>query len=341
MSDLVSKLLILRTPRIGPAKYNELIRKFGSAAAAVDAVGVADTIRDAVMREMDMAAKIGAVYVCDDDENYPPRLRDVRNHPPVLAVRGNVATLRRDAVAMVGTRHSTAAGMMFMGDLACGFATRGVAVVSGMAMGTDAAAHRGALRADGDANTIAVVAGGVDYIWPTENESLYYEIIARGAVVSEMPIGFVPVASNFIMRNRWVAGIAGKMILGEADLKSGSIATARFAIEYGRDLWAIPSHPSDARAAGPNSLIASGDAKLCSGITDFFQNSCSKDVQNKKTTENDDAENMILDKLGSVPVSESVLTQVVKMSVSEIKRELVVLELRGLVRKTDGGYVRV
>lgn len=341
MSELFNKLLILRTPGIGPARYNGLIRKFGSASAAVASVGVSDAVRDAVLREMERADKIGAVYVCDDDENYPARLRDVRNHPPVLSVRGNVATLRRDAVAMVGTRHSTAAGMMFMSDLAYGFASRGYSVVSGMAMGTDAAAHRGALRAAGDANTIAVVAGGVDYIWPVENESLYYEIIERGVVVSEMPIGFVPVASNFIMRNRWVAGIAEKLILGEADLKSGSIATARFAVEYGRDLWAIPSHPSDMRASGPNSLIAGGVAKLCSGVSDFFDISRSKNVEKKKITENENSQDSLLDKLGAVPVSESVLTQIVKKDVSEIKRELVILELRGLVRKTDGGYVRV
>ena len=341
MTELFNKLLILRTPRIGPAKYNELIRKFGSASAAAAVIGVNDAVRDAVSREMERADKIGAVYICDDDENYPAHLRAVRNHPPVLVVRGNVNTLSRPAVAMVGTRHSTAAGMMFMGDMAREFASRGVAVVSGMAMGTDAAAHRGALAAPGDANTIAVVAGGVDYIWPMENESLYYEIIARGAVVSEMPVGYEPVASNFIMRNRWVAGIADKLILGEADLKSGSVATARFASEYGRPVWAIPSHPSDARAAGPNGLISSGVAKLCSGISDFFDISCSKDVQNKKITENENADESLLDKIGSVPVSESVLTQIVKKSVSEIKRELVVLELRGLVRKTDGGYVRM
>ena len=230
---------------------------------------------------------------------------------------------------------------MFLGNLAYEFASRGFCVVSGMAMGTDAAAHRGALRAAGDANTVAVVAGGVDYIWPAENEALYHEIVARGAVISEMPVGFVPVASNFIMRNRWVAGMSDRLILGEADINSGSMATARFAIEYGRDVWAIPSHPADSRAAGPNSLIAAGTARLCGGVSDFFADSPRPAPQKTKNSEADENTDSLLDKLGSIPMSETVLTQVVKKDIAEIKRELVILEMRGLVRKTDGGYVRV
>ena len=341
MSDLFEKLLILRTPRIGPAKYNALIRKFGDVRAAAASLRSDDAHRDAVLREMDRAAVLGIKYVADTDADYPAALRRITNHPPVISVRGNLAALRQPTVAMVGTRHSTAAGMMFMGNLAREFASRGFTVASGLAMGTDAAAHRGALAAPGDAQTVAVVAGGVDYIWPIENESLYHEIVARGAVISEMPVGFVPVASNFIMRNRWVAGIADRLILGEADLKSGSMATARFAREYGRDVWAIPSHPSDSRAAGPNSMIASGDAHLCGGVSDFFRTDKKKAPEKEKMEKDNDATDSLLDKLGTVPMSETVLTQIVKKDISEIKRELVVLELRGLVRKTDGGYVRV
>ena len=341
MSDLFEKLLILRTPRIGPARYNDLVKKFGSVSAAAATLNVPGELRDAVAREMERAAALGINYVCDTDDAYPRALRAVKNHPPVITVRGNIDALRRPAVAMVGTRHSTATGMMFLADLAQEFAARGFVVVSGLAMGTDAAAHRGALRAPGDAQTVAVVAGGVDYVWPPENESLYHEIVARGAVISEMPVGFVPVASNFIMRNRWVAGMSDRLILGEADLNSGSMATARFAIEYGRDVWAIPSHPADSRAVGPNSLIATGAARLCAGVSDFFADTAA--TPSAKIKKSDDGENndSLLDKLGTIPMSETVLTQVVKKDISEIKRELVILEMRGLVRKTDGGYVRV
>ena len=340
MSNLFNKLLILRTPKIGPVKYAEIISQFGSVDAAVDSFDKNDSVRDSVLREMDAAAKLGITYICDDEDLYPDSLRSVKNHPPVITVSGNIDTLRKPTVGMVGTRHATAAGMDFMANLAQAFAEHGVAVVSGMAMGTDTAAHRGALRANGNTQTIAVLGGGADYIWPVENESLYFEIMERGVIVSEMPVGFKPMGSNFVQRNRWIAGLSNMLILGEADMKSGSMTTARFAIEMNRELWAIPSHPADLRATGPNSLIASGDAKLCMGESDFFageKNTKKRHLEN----ENSESENDVLDKLGTIPLSESVLAQIVKKSISEIKRDLVVLELRGVVKKTDGGYIRL
>lgn len=340
MSDIYNKLLILRTPGIGPVKFNSLIKRFGDIDSVVQSLGADVAFCDSVKREMDKAAQLGIHYLSDDDALYPENLRKVKNHPPVISVRGNLQTLARPMVSIVGTRHATVAGMNFVADLAQAFADSGTVVVSGMAIGTDTAAHRGALRAQGNMQTIAVLAGGVDYVWPPENESLYYQILERGAVISEMPVGFVPVATNFVQRNRWVAGLADKLILGEADLKSGSMTTARFAIDYGRELWAIPSHPADLRAVGPNSLIRSGDAKLCMGIQDFFKTE-RFDANSEKKLEKFNAENNLLDALGTNPVSESVLAEVVKKSVSEIKRDLVVLELQGLVQKVDGGYVRL
>lgn len=340
MSDLFSKLLIIRTPKIGPARYADLIARFGCADAAAASLQGDDKLRDMVLREMDLAHKLNIHYITDDMDAYPSNLRRIKNHPPVLTVRGNIDTLRRPIVSMVGTRHATATGMGFMADLAHAFAENGYAVASGLAMGTDTAAHTGALRANGNLQTIAVLAGGVDYIWPLENESLYRDIISRGAVISEMPVGFTPVQTNFIQRNRWVAGICEKLILGEADMKSGSMATARSAIDYGRSVYAIPSHPADARSVGPNSLISLGAAKLCMGATDFFQNG-EKDAPEKNNLKKIGNENLLLDKIGIVPVSESVLADVVKKSISEIKSELVLLELQGLVRKVSGGYIRI
>ena len=340
MSDLFEKLLIIRTPKIGPVRYAELIKQFGCAAAVVESMGVDADFRDAVLREMDFAHQHNIHYISDDCDLYPARLKDLKNHPPIITVRGNIDTLKKQMVSIVGTRHATATGMGFIADIAQKFAENNVAVVSGMAIGTDTAAHRGALRAAGCTQTVAVLAGGVDYIWPVENESLYWEIVERGCVISEMPVGFVPVATNFIQRNRWVAGLSDALILGEADLKSGSMATARFAIEFNRDVWAIPSHPADSRALGPNTLIRSGDAKLCLGADDFFKTS-KTDVKKVKNIEKNDSENSLIDKIGNIPVSESVLAQLVKKSVSEIKSDLVVLELQGLVQKVDGGYVRL
>ena len=337
MKDLFERLLILRSPGVGPATYNDLMRRFGCAGAAAACVNASQELRDAVMREMDAAHKLGIVFISDEDDAYPMALKQVKNHPPILSVRGNVDVLRRESVAIVGTRHATGAAMGLVSDIATAFAQHNIAVVSGMAMGTDAAAHRGALRAAGDTNTIAVLAGGADYIWPIENESLYYEIISRGAVVSEMPVGFIPKGTNFVQRNRIIAGIGAKLILSEADMASGSMKTAEFAMQYGRTLYAIPSHPADSRATGPNSLIRSGAAILCQGAQDFF-GGLDKTQKSEKKSE---SENIIFDKIGTVPVSESVLAEIVGKNISEIKRELVVLELQGLVRKTDLGYTRV
>jgi DNA processing protein len=152
-----------------------------------------------------------------------------------------------------------------------------------------------------------------------------------------MPVGFKPAQNNFIARNRVVAGLSSRLVLGEADEKSGSVATANFILELGRELWAIPSHPSDGRSAGPNRLIAEGRAKLCSGAADFFNVPQKKNGGKEKNKD----PSGLLDFIGGVPVSENVLTGLVKKSVSEIASELVLLELDGLVKKTGGGYVRV
>ena len=339
MSDIFNRLLILRTPGIGPAKFNALIQKFGSLDDVVAALCPTDKLRDAVSDEMARATEQHIYYISDTDDLYPHHLRATKNHPPVITVRGNLDILTRDMVSIVGTRHATAAGMELVADIAQKFAENNTVVVSGMAIGTDTAAHRGALRAAPGAGTIAVLAGGVDYIWPLENESLYWDIVAHGAVISEMPVGFTPIATNFVQRNRIVAGLSRRLILGEADIKSGSMTTARFAHELNREIWAIPSHPSDLRAFGPNSLIQSGVARLCMGANDFFDAS-HPETNQKKNSKKIDAENNLIDAIGTIPVSESVLAEIVKKSISEIKSELVILELGGLVRKIDGGYVR-
>lgn len=339
MSDIFNKLLILRTPGIGPAKFNALIQKFGSVDDVIAALAPTEQLRDAVSDEMARAAEQHIYYISDSDDLYPHNLRATKNHAPVITVRGNLDVLTRDMVSIVGTRHATAAGMELVADIAHALASHGTVVVSGMAIGTDTAAHRGALRCANGAGTIAVLAGGADYIWPLENESLYWDIAAHGAVISEMPVGFIPTATNFVQRNRIVAGLARRLILGEADIKSGSMTTARFAHELNREIWAIPSHPSDLRAFGPNSLIRDGIARLCMGVSDFYSASQTETNQ-KKNSKKIDTENNLIDAIGTIPVSESVLAEIVKKSISEIKSELVVLELSGLVRKIDGGYVR-
>ncbi|MDR3208548.1 MAG: DNA-protecting protein DprA [Rickettsiales bacterium] len=334
--ELFYKLLVFRTKGIGAVKYHELIRDCGGAEAAVESLQVSGELMDKVRREMELAESMGIAYVADDSPEFPEVYKKARNHSPILSVRGNMKTLRKKTAGMVGTRHATAAGIKFMSELAREFARHDFAVVSGMAIGTDGAAHEGALSAAGGAQTIAVLAGGADYIWPPENESLYWRMVERGCVVSDMGVGFIPVANNFIARNRVVAGLSELLILGEADEKSGSVATAKMALEIGRELWAIPSHPSDERSQGPNRFIKEGLAKLCSGADDFFHDA-SGAGKNKKNL----PDSALADFIGSVPVSESVLTSLVKKNISEIMSELVSLELSGLIKKVNGGYVRV
>jgi len=334
MEMLLQKLLILRSPNVGPVKYNKLIAEHGDVCAAVDSLHLNQEFIDSIRHEMDCAMDLGIKYISDDNPYYPKNLRDIKNHPPVISARGNLETLKKKVVSMVGTRHSTASGMNFMSEIATAFAEHNFAVASGMAMGLDASAHAGALRVSGDSQTIAVLAGGVDYIWPLENESLYYEIMDRGVLISELPVGATPVASNFIQRNHWIAALADLFIIGEADAKSGSMSTARFAIDYKKRIFAVPGHPSDPRSIGPNSLIKNGLATLCMSVKDFFD-----DEKDKNHIKNDARENDVLDKIGMIPVSESVLANLVKKTVPEIKADLVMLELQGLIRKQDGGYV--
>jgi len=337
MNDLLKKLLILRTPGVGPVKYNNLLERYGDLDAIIDSLNLSDDFVDSVKREIEMANDMNVEYIFETDSRYPRELLNIKNHPIVLCVRGNIGTLCKKKVSIVGTRHSTATGMNFVSELANAFSEHDYAVVSGMALGTDSAAHIGALKSNGDAQTIAVLAGGVDYIWPIENESLYYEILQRGVVLSEMPVGFKPTAQNFVQRNRWVAALSELLILSEADMKSGSMTTARFAIDYKKSVFAVPGHPSDPRSVGPNSLIRNGMATLCMSKKDFFDDE--KNEKDKKNEKNYKPKNDIMDKLGMIPVSESVLANLVKKSVPEIKAELVVLELQGLIRKQDGGYV--
>ena len=330
--SLFARLLIFRSRGIGAIKYHELINDFGGPEGVVEALAVSGDLIDSVRREIENADLLGITYITDDMPEFPAHYNALRGHSPILSVRGNVNALSKKMVGIVGTRHASAAGIKFTAELAKEFAAKGFAVVSGMAMGTDTAAHQGALCAG---VTIAVLAGGADYIWPLENERLYYEIIERGAIVSDMPVGFVPVANNFIARNRVVVGLSEQLILGEADAKSGSVATAKMALEAGRTLWAVPSHPSDERSEGPNRFIKDGRARLIGSISDFWGVESERSAPIKKT------ESEILDFIGTEPVSVSVLTSLAKKNVQEIGAELIRLELLGLIKKTAGGYVRV
>jgi DNA processing protein len=274
--EKIARLRLIRSENVGPITFRQLISRFRNAAAAIEALPnlarrggktrlAICSVADATA-EMAAAAKLGQTMICLGEAAYPPLLAHTEDAPPVLYALGHVHLLQKPAIAMVGARNASAAGFRFAGTLAQDLGNSGYTIVSGLARGIDTAAHQGALAT----GTIAVVAGGADIIYPKENEALYKNIAEQGVILSEMPPGTVPQASHFPRRNRIISGLAQGVVVVEATLKSGSLITARFALEQGREVFAVPGSPLDPRAAGPNSLIREG-AALTSSAADVLE----------------------------------------------------------------------
>ena len=267
VQDRLDALRLVRSRRVGAVTYHRLMAEHGSANAALAALpGIARAagVEDyeicplgVVEAEMRQGAKAGARLLVHGEAGYPMALLDLPDAPPVLWALGDMGLLNRPAVAMVGARNASSLGMRMARRLGQGLAAAGFTVVSGMARGIDAEAHAAALAA-GEASTVAVMAGGVDVIYPPENTALAAEIAAKGCRISEQPMGLEPQARHFPMRNRLVSGLARAVIVVEAASKSGSLITARMALDQGREVMAVPGHPFDARAAGCNMLIRDG-----------------------------------------------------------------------------------
>ncbi len=263
--EALARLRLARTEGIGPVTYHRLIARHGSAAAALDALpahaarrGTPITLfpADAARREGETLRKLGGRFLFPGTPDYPPLLALAEDAPPVLALLGDAAALQPRAVALVGARNASAAGRRLAEDLAEALAAAGLAVVSGLARGIDAAAHLGALRAG---RTIAAVAGGLDQPYPPDHAGLQARIAAEGgAVLAEAPLGVAPLARHFPRRNRIVAGLALGVVVVEAAQRSGSLITARMALEAGRELFAVPGSPLDPRCRGANDLIRQG-----------------------------------------------------------------------------------
>ena len=257
-------LCLIRSDNVGPRTFRALVNHYGGARAALTALpdlarrGGASRAarvhsRQDAERELKAAKALGVAFVALGEPDYPPRLQMIDDAPPLLAVRGQTAVLHLPAVAVVGARNASAAGLRFAEQLARDLGAAGFAVVSGLARGIDAASHRASLNS----GTIAVLAGGHDHIYPREHAELADAILAQGALVSEMPVGHEPRARDFPRRNRLISGLCAGIVV-EAAKRSGSLITARFALEQGREVFAVPGSPLDPRAEGTNDLIKQG-----------------------------------------------------------------------------------
>ncbi len=363
-------LQLLRSDNVGPSIFRDLLNYFGSARAALDALpdlarrgGAKNRIRiaplEAVERELEALSAFGARLVAPGEDGYPALLQHIHAPPPLLAVRGSKAIAEMPALSIVGGRNSSLAGRRLAGEFANDLGNAGYAVVSGLARGIDAAAHEAAL----ETGTIAVLAGGPNVIYPPEHEVLADQIIVRGgAIVTEMPWSWQPRARDFPRRNRLISGIGLATILVEAAARSGSLHTARFALEQGREVLAVPGSPKDPRSAGCNSLIRQG-ATLVTSATDILEAvTAQKGLFEPTETASPyptvperisedgtppsalpeasgDLRNRILQALGSAPQEIDELSRFLNADIREITLVLLELEIAGKLERHAGHSV--
>ncbi|MDP5280902.1 DNA-processing protein DprA [Sphingomonas sp. DG1-23] len=350
-----SRLRLLRSANIGPISWRQLIGRFGTAEAALDALpmlaarggGNAPRIADAgvVRREIAQVEKLGARYLFLDDPDYPPLLAELESAPPALIVRGSVALARRNCVAMVGARNASAAACRFARQLALGLVDAGATVVSGLARGIDTAAHNGALAG----GTIGVIASGIDIAFPPENAELQERVAREGLLLAEQPPGTEPLARFFPSRNRIIAGLAIGTVVVEAAPRSGSLITARIAAEAGREVMAVPGSPLDPRAQGCNLLIREG-ATLVQSVDDILEAIRPIDARAVRAPvcsfegpppeDASDAERrQIAALLGPVPVAIDELIRQSGVGAAVVQTILLELELAGRLERHAGGRV--
>ena len=276
--DLFSYLRLARSQNIGSKTFFQLLEIFSTAKNAIENLpefvkqngGSATKIKIAevseIERELENIEKFGAKIITFEDENYPAHLKEIPDPDLILTCRGDLEFFNKNTLAIVGARNSSLGGINFAKKIANNLAQNEIVVASGLARGIDSAAHEAAINF----GTIAVIAGSIDNVYPKENKKLYDRIFEQGLVITEMPFGSPPKPENFIRRNRIVSGLSLGVVVIEAGLKSGSLTTARFALEQGREVFAVPGSPFDERCRGSNLLIKQG-AKLIENIEDILE----------------------------------------------------------------------
>lgn len=346
----LARLRLARTEGVGPVFHRKLLGRHRSPEAAVEALGARACSRDAAQREVDALAERGARLLFLGDADYPPVLALLDDAPLVLAVEGSLAPFGQRGVGLVGARNASAHGCRFAENLAESLALKDICVVSGLARGIDAAAHAGALRTG---TTVAAVAGGLDRPYPRENATLQRRIVEEGgAVVSEAPLGTAPIARHFPRRNRIVAGLSLGVVVVEAAPQSGTLITARLAVENGRELFAVPGHPHDPRSRGANDLIRQG-AHLTESAEDVLRflpeaPSDAPVLRRLSVPEAPAPEPLppaegqaaqVLEMLGSTPMPVDELGRRCQLSSSVLSALLLDLELEGRIETLPGNRV--
>ena len=345
-----------------------MLRRFGSARAALEALPrlarrgertgtVTAVTRAAAAAEFAALDRIGGRFVCWGEPLYPSALAAVEDAPPILSVLGRAELLNQPAVAMVGARNASANGRRLARELAEGLGRAGLVVVSGLARGIDAAAHLGAF----ETGTVAVVAGGVDIVYPEQNRGLYDALRRQGAIVAELPLGSEPQARHFPRRNRIISGMALGVLVVEAAARSGSLITARFALEQGREVFAVPGSPLDPRCRGANDLLRRG-ATLTESAEDVLAQLGPllrgplpalasepgwpppgepgwPDGGAGEPAADEDALAIILESLGPTPVAVDELVRQCQLTASAVATLLLELELAGRVERHPGNLV--
>jgi DNA processing protein len=356
-------LRLARSENVGPATFRRLLQRFGSAKLALERLpdlarrGGQRSYRpcplNVATQELERLARMGARAIAWVEPDYPMPLRAVEDSPAVITARGRVDLLTRPRqVALVGARNASANGRRFAHDMARELSAAGFVIVSGLARGIDGAAHLGALAAPG--GTIAVLAGGVDVIYPPEHANLYERLTAEGLIVAEMPPGTEPGARLFPRRNRIISGLSLGTVVIEAALKSGSLITARFANEQGREVMAVPGSPLDPRCRGTNRLIREGallveDAtqvlEALGGIINLKSNLPENfnfnvhDIDSETENETSDVRAEILTLLGPSPVEVDELLRQCHCSAPVMGMVLLELDLAGRLERHPGNRV--
>ncbi len=354
--ELMDRLRLIRSANIGPVTYFQLIRRFGTPRAALEAIpelavrggGKAPRLAEIadIAREIETIQKLGARYLFLNQGLYPSLLAEIDTAPPALIVRGNLALLERPSVAIVGARNASAAATRFARELARGLTDEGVVVVSGLARGIDTAAHQGSL----EGGTVGVIASGIDIAYPPENAVLQEAVATQGLLIAEQPPGREPLARHFPYRNRIIAGMTLGTVVVEAAPKSGSLITARLANEAGRDVMAVPGSPLDPRAQGCNLLIREG-ATLIQSVADVLETvrplsggalrSAGHDFQpeNIAADASDDDRRVVIGLLSHAPVAVDEIIRQSTLASATVQTVLLELELGGLLERHAGGRV--